>query len=105
MRERSMAAAGDQALVRRMSKSIQKILDLLITNLTSKSKSYKSKVHSLLDDSIMRLLVHESRTIENRWQLTLLQSMHIIFLAESTVSCIQIDALLCPCNRRWRRCS
>jgi hypothetical protein len=44
MRERSMAAAGDPALVRRMSKAIQKVLDLLITNLTSKSKAYKSKV-------------------------------------------------------------
>ena len=44
MRERSMAAAGDLALVRRMSKAIQKVLDLLITNLTSKSKAYKTKV-------------------------------------------------------------
>jgi hypothetical protein len=44
MRERSMAAAGDPALVRRMSKAIQKVLDLLITNLTSKSKAYKTKV-------------------------------------------------------------
>ena len=39
-----MAAAGDPALVRRMSAAIQRILDLLIVNLTSKSKAYKSKV-------------------------------------------------------------
>ncbi len=44
MRERSLAAAGDPVLVRRMSASIQRILDLLIANLTTKSKAYKSKV-------------------------------------------------------------
>lgn len=44
MRERSMAAAGDPALVRRMSAAIQRILDLLISNLSTKAKAYKSKV-------------------------------------------------------------
>ncbi len=46
MRERSMAAAGDPVLVRRMSAAIQRILDLLISNLTAKSKAYKSKARS-----------------------------------------------------------
>lgn len=39
-----MAAAGDPALVRRMSAAIQRILDLLTSNLSTKAKAYKSKV-------------------------------------------------------------
>lgn len=48
-----MAAAGDPMLVRRMSSAIQRILDVLSTNLVLKSKGYKSKVHAVFDEPLM----------------------------------------------------
>lgn len=50
-----MAAAGDPMLVRRMSSAMQRILDLLSTNLVLKSKGYKFKVQAVVNEGAFAL--------------------------------------------------